>query len=91
MVFGDFEWDERKAAANLEKHGVSFEEAASVFLDLDYVLVRDPSHPDRFTALGFSALARVLVVVHGERGERVRIISARSATRRERVTYERRT
>lgn len=90
VVFGDFEWDEEKATENLRKHGVTFEEAATVFLDLDYLLVADPTEPDRFVALGFSALARLLVVVHCERGERVRIISARRATSRERMTYEER-
>ncbi len=90
MVFGDFEWDEHKATHNERKHGVSFEEAASVFLDLDYLLVTDSTGPDRFVALGFSALARLLVVVHCERGERVRIISARRATTRERMRYEQR-
>jgi uncharacterized DUF497 family protein len=90
VVFGDFEWDEQKAAANSRNHGVTFEEAASVFLDLDYLLVTDASHEDRFIALGFSALARLLFVVHCERGERVRIISARRATQGERVMYERR-
>ena len=82
-----FEWDEDKAKA---KHGVSFEEATTVFLDIDYLLVPDRTHPDRFVALGYSALARLLVVVHGERGERIRIISARRATGRERRAYERR-
>lgn len=91
-VYGDFEWDLEKAADNRRKHGVSFEEAASVLLDLDYMLVPDTAHPGRFLALGFSRLARLLVVVHCERAERVRIISARRATGRERRTYgERRT
>lgn len=89
-VFGDFEWDENKARSNQAKHGVSFEEATSVFLDIDYLLVPDRTHPERFIALGYSTLARLLVVVHGERGERIRIISARRSTRRERRTYERR-
>jgi hypothetical protein len=90
VVFGDFEWDEQKAESNTRKHGVTFVEAASVFLDLDYLLVADGTAPDRLVALGFSALARVLIVVHCERAERVRIISARRATSRERMTYERR-
>jgi uncharacterized DUF497 family protein len=90
VVFGDFEWDEAKARSNREKHGVSFEEAVSVFLDLDYLLIQDRSHQDRFVALGFSSLARLLVVVHCERGERIRLISARRATRHERTTYEQR-
>jgi uncharacterized protein len=90
IAFGDFEWDPEKAQGNLEKHGVTFEEAASVFLDLDCMMVRDSMDPDRFVALGFSRLARLLFVVHIERAERVRIISARRATRHERMTYERR-
>ncbi len=89
-IFGDFEWDETKARSNQAKHGVSFEEATTVFLDIDYLLVPDRTHSDRFIALGYSTLARLLVVVHGERGERIRIISARRSTRRERKTYERR-
>jgi uncharacterized protein len=88
--FGDFEWDEDKARSNIATHGVSFEEAASVFLDPDYLVTDDPSGPDRYIALGFSRLARLLFVVHVERGSRVRIISARRATRSERQTYERR-
>ena len=88
--FGDFEWDDEKAHSNLEKHGVSFEEASSVFLDPDFLVINDPTSPDRFIALGFSRLARLLFVVHLERGEKVRIISARKATRSERKTYEQR-
>jgi uncharacterized DUF497 family protein len=90
VVFGDFEWDEEKARENLAKHGVSFEEAASVFLDLDFVLTDDPTEAGRFIALGFSSQARMLFVVHVERAVRVRIISARRATRTEARTYERR-
>jgi len=90
VTFGDFEWDVEKATANAAKHGVTFEEAVTVFLDLDYLLVRDAVVPGRFVAIGMSSRARVLFVVHCERGERVRIISARRATRRERDTYERR-
>jgi uncharacterized protein len=90
VIFGDFEWDAEKARANLEKHGVSFEEAASVFLDLEFVLTDDPTETGRFVALGFSSQARMLFVVHVERGVRVRIISARRATRTETRTYEQR-
>jgi uncharacterized protein len=90
VVFGDFEWDDVKAAENVRKHGVSFEEGASVFLDLDYLLTVDPAEADRFVALGYSSLARMLVVVHCERRPRVRIISARPATRTERHAYDRR-
>lgn len=78
--FGDFEWDEEKAEENLRKHSVSFEEAASVFLDLDYLLIADVADPERLIALGFSSVARILVVVHCERRDTVRIISARAAT-----------
>jgi uncharacterized DUF497 family protein len=90
VVYGDFEWDSERADLNVAKHGVSFEEATSVFLDLDYVLVADATHDDRFLAIGFSRQARLLVVVHVERAERVRIISARKATREEAMSYERR-
>ena len=90
VSFGDFEWDADKAVANAAKHGVTFEEAVTVFLDLDYLLVRDELEPERFVAIGMSSQARVIFVVHCERGERLRIISARRATRRERETYERR-
>jgi uncharacterized protein len=90
VTFGDFEWDSDKAAANAAKHGVTFEEATTVFLDLDYLLVRDALEPERFVAIGVSSQARVLVVVHCERGQRLRIISARRATRREHESYERR-
>jgi uncharacterized DUF497 family protein len=90
VAFGDFEWDADKATANRAKHGVAFEESATVFLDLDYLLIRDAVVADRFVALGMSNQARVLLVVHCEQGEKVRIISARRATRRERETYERR-
>jgi len=91
LVISNFEWDEAKARRNEEKHGVTFEEAATVFLDLDYLLLADPVQAERFVALGYSRLARMLFVVHGERWERMRIISPRPATRRERETYERRT
>jgi uncharacterized DUF497 family protein len=90
VVFGDFEWDAEKARTNIAKHGISFEEAASIFLDLDYLLVPDSSYPDRFLALGFSKQARLLAVVHIERAEHIRILSARRATRTEEDTYERR-
>jgi uncharacterized protein len=90
VTFGDFEWDADKAVANAAKHGVTFEEAVTVFLDLDYLFVRDEFEPERFVAIGMSSQARVIFVVHCERGEKLRIISARRATRRERETYERR-
>ena len=90
VTFGDFEWDTEKAAANVAKHGVTFEEATTVFLDLEYLLIRDETDPERFVALGMSGQTQILFVVHCERAEKVRIISARRATRRERETYEQR-
>ena len=90
VIYGDFEWDDAKAAANLGKHGVSFEEASTIFADPCYILQADESHPDHFWALGISGLARLLTVVHLERGRRLRIVSARKATLTERQTYERR-
>jgi uncharacterized DUF497 family protein len=86
-----FEWDSGKARLNEDKHGVSFEEAATVFGDTLSLTIGDPDHStteDRFVILGLSARGRLLVVVHTERGDRIRIIGARLATRRERRTYE---
>ena len=87
-----FEWDERKAAANVKKHGVSFEEAKSVFHDEHARLIDDPDHSeneDRFVLLGLSSALRLLVVCHCYRGEggAIRIISARKATARETKFY----
>ena len=91
----DFEWDENKARINLEKHGVSFEEAKTVFDDADALQIFDPDHSeseDRFILLGMSAVLRILVVCHCYRADDniIRIISARKATRNESSTYERR-
>jgi uncharacterized DUF497 family protein len=85
----EFEWDETKAQSNFEKHGVAFEEAAEVFLD-PFQVVGDASanSEEREFALGYSLAERLLLVVHIERGARVRIISARVATRLERRLYE---
>jgi uncharacterized DUF497 family protein len=79
---GEFEWDEAKAASNARKHGVSFEEAMTVFLDELAVPFEEPMHPERLILLGESQLGRVLLVVFAERGigGRIRIISARRAT-----------
>ena len=90
-----FEWDPRKASANARKHGVSFEEAESVFYDEHARLIDDPDHSsdeDRFILLGLSWQLRILVVVHAYRVEAgtIRIISARKATRRESEQYEER-
>ena len=90
-----FEWDQRKNAANRRKHGGSFEEAATVFADEHALLIADPDHSedeDRFVLLGLCSLLRMLVVCHcyQETEEVVRIISARKATRSERLHYNRR-
>ena len=86
-----FNWDSRKAAANLTKHGVSFEEASTVFADELSSLIADPLHSEneaRFILLGMSISQRLLVVVHTEQDDAIRIISARRATRNERKQYE---
>lgn len=86
-----FEWDGRKAKANLKKHGVSFEEACTTLGDPLSLTIPDPAHSaveDRFITLGLSSRGRLLVVVVTERTERIRILSARKASRRERRTYE---
>lgn len=86
-----FEWDPKKAKANLAKHGVSFEEASTVFADPLAGTIPDPLHSAeeaRSVTLGHSAAGSLVVVVHTERGERVRIISARVAVRAERKRYE---
>lgn len=86
-----FEWDDKKAKQNVKKHGVSFEEASTVFGDPLARTIPDPSHSedeDRFVTLGESTRRRLLVVVFTERGDNIRIISARVATRRERQDYE---
>ena len=86
-----FTWDTAKAASNLEKHGVSFAEAATCFGDPLALTIRDPAHSEdetRFVLLGLSFEGRLLVVVHSERQESIRIISARAASRRERRDYE---
>jgi uncharacterized DUF497 family protein len=88
VVFGDYEWDADKAAANLEKHGVSFFEAASALQD-PHAAYLDASraNEERFAAIGLSAAARLLCVVHVERGQRDRIVSARLATASEEAVY----
>ena len=87
-----FSWDGRKARANLHKHGVSFEEAATAFSDGNARLIHDPGHSldeDRFVLLGFSSKLRILVVCHSYRADdaTIRIISARRASRHERKQY----
>jgi uncharacterized DUF497 family protein len=88
-----FEWDDRKSAANRRKHGVSFEEAQTVFFDEHALLIPDPDHvaEERFVLLGLSSALRALVVCHCYRYDTtIRIISARKANRDERTRYERR-
>jgi uncharacterized DUF497 family protein len=85
------EWDNRKAAANLRKHGVSFPEAVTALADPLAITYRDPDHSEqefRFLTFGLSSAGRILVVAHTERDEAIRLISARPATRRERRAYE---
>ena len=81
-----FEWDARKAATNLRKHGVTFDEASTAFADPLSLTVPDPDHSieeDRFVLLGLSYRGRLLVVVHTERGDNIRIISAMRYPKRE--------
>jgi hypothetical protein len=86
-----FEWDPSKAAENVAKHGVSFEEAATVFRDTLSVTGLDPDHSineERLVIFGVSTSGRLLVVAHTERGDTIRIISARTTTSTERKIYE---
>jgi hypothetical protein len=87
----EFEWDRRKAAANLRKHGISFDEAATVFGDSLGATASDPDHSadeHRYITVGSSNRGRLLLVAHAERGQRIRIISARKLTRIESKAYE---
>ena len=86
-----YEWDPRKAESNLRKRGVSFGQAATVFLDPLAMTFPDPDHSeneDREITIGYSMRRQVLFVAHSGRGDRVRIISARRAARSERKQYE---
>ena len=86
-----FEWDANKERANIEKHGVSFAEASTVFGDPLAATIPDPDHSEgetRVVTIGHSANNRLIVVSHTEEGDTVRIISAREATSYERKTYE---
>jgi uncharacterized DUF497 family protein len=87
----NFDWDPKKAAANLRKHGVSFCEAATIFADPLSITSHDPDHSvmeHRFITVGLDQTGRVLLVSHTDRGDTVRIISARKTTRQERNYYE---
>ncbi len=86
-----FEWDPEKAKKNLKKHGVSFEEAVTVFYDLLSATFDDPDHSVgeyRYITIGLSSYGRLIVVAHTERGEILRIINARPATMHERKRHE---
>jgi len=86
-----FEWDPTKATANIKKHGVTFQEAATIFGDPLAITFDDPDHSmgeNRFITFGLSLQKRLIVVSHTERGDRTRIINARLMDRKERKIYE---
>ena len=86
-----FEWNRQKAKNNVRKHRVSFTEAVTVFDDLLSIVISDPDHSDeeeRWLLIGESNRLRLLVVIYTEKGNRIRLISARRATKAERRTYE---
>lgn len=85
-----FEWDPEKAEKNLKKHGVSFEEASTIFYDPQFISFLDEEHSadeERQITIGLSAKSKLLMVAHTERGKRIRIISARKATKNEEKFY----
>ncbi len=87
----NFEWNPRKAELNLRKHRVSFAEATTVFGDELAITIPDPDHSigeDRYITIGWSNRRKLLMVAHADRGNRIRIISARELTRREQKAYE---
>jgi uncharacterized DUF497 family protein len=91
QIMLSFKWDFKKAEINENKHDVSFHEASTVFADSLSLTISDPFHSDdenRFIIIGISYKNRILTVVHTERGDNIRIISARKATKKERTTYE---
>ena len=86
-----FEWDPKKARLNIKIHGISFDEASTAFRDPLSRTIDDPLHSEgeeRLVLIGHSIRGRLLVVIHTERGDRIRIISARLATGKERLRYE---
>ena len=87
----EFEWDPRKAESNLKKHGVSFTEAGTIFGDELAITVPDPDQSDeenRYITIGLANRLRLLRVAHTERGDKIRVISARELTKTERKEYE---
>ena len=90
MAESDFEWNADKAARNVEKHRVSFEEAATVFDDPLFITFVDDEHStneERYITIGMSKRGRLLMLAHADRGNRIRIISARRATKKEEQFY----
>jgi uncharacterized DUF497 family protein len=86
-----FEWNEKKAEDNFRKHGVSFDEAKTVFNDPFSITIYDPDHSSdeqRYVDIGLSSKGRLIVVSYSERDKRIRIISSREATRKEQREYE---
>jgi uncharacterized protein len=91
MKNSEFEWDDEKAKSNFKKHGVSFEEGTTIFNDPAIATISDPDHSkdeERYISIGISIIRRLLTVVHTERKERIRLISARKATKAERKNYD---
>ncbi len=92
-TIGHFEWNEQKALLNLEKHGVSFEEAALSFFDADFVRAEDRKHSlteQRYSGIGKIQRTKMVVTIFTERGNNIRIISSRLANKKERDVYEKR-
>jgi uncharacterized DUF497 family protein len=86
-----FEWDPEKARNNVRKHSITFDEASTAFSDTLSLTIHDPLHSEdeeRYILMGLSCRNRVLTIVHTERGDKIRIISARKATKKERSYYE---
>lgn len=86
-----FEWDTQKAEKNFGKHKIAFTEAATVFADTFGITIYDPDHSkneERYVTIGWSHQGRILMVAHTDRGDRIRIISARELTKKERKAYE---
>jgi len=91
MKTSEFEWDDEKAQSNIKKHGVTFDEAATIFNDPRLATISDPDHSDgeeRFVSIGMSVIMRLLSVIHTFRKDRNRLISARKATKAEKENYE---
>lgn len=91
MKNSEFEWDEEKSRSNFRKHGVSFDEAATIFNDPRIATIPDPDHSEneeRYVSIGKSVLLRLLTVIHTFRQSRIRLISARKATKAEKKNYE---